>query len=137
MKNLHLKIITPERILFEQDIKQVSIPTEMGEITILPTHLPLLSLLKSGELKIILNDGNIIPMVLSGGFIEVTQHKVLILADTAERIEELDIKRAEEAKVRAIERLNEKNIDAKDYAYLVAKIEKELARVKIGKKYTK
>jgi len=74
-------------------------------------------------------------MVVSGGFAEVSGKKVLILADTAERIEEIDEKRALEAQERAKERLSEKQLDAKEYAYLVAKIDKEFARIRVSRKY--
>lgn len=135
MKNFQLKIITPERVLFDEVITQVSLPTLDGEITVLANHMPLLSVIGSGEVRIIKQDGGLIPIVISGGFCEINDTRFLLLADTAERVEELDILRAEEAQKRAQERLNEKNLDSKEYAYLIGKIDKELARIRVGRKY--
>lgn len=135
MKTLHFKIVTPERTLYDEQVAQVSLPTPTGEITILPHHIPVLSLVQAGEVKIRTKENKIIPLVVSGGFTEVNGDRVLLLADTAERVEELDVKRAEEAQDRAKKRLEEKQLDAKEYAYLVAKIDKELARIRVGKKY--
>lgn len=137
MKTLHLKIITPERTLFDEQVAQVSLPTPNGEITVLPHHIPVLSLIQAGEVRIVNEKKKTIPMVISGGFIEINGDRVLLLADTAERVEELDIERAEAAQERAQQRLHEKQIDAQEYALLMAKIEKELARVRVGRKYRK
>lgn len=136
MKTFQLKIITPERILFDEMVNKVSLPTVDGEITVLSNHIPIISLLKAGEITIV-KDEKVIPLVISGGFTEVTAKRLLVMADTAEHIEELDEERALEAQKRAKEQLNEKQLDAKDYAYLVAKIDKEFARVRISQKYRK
>lgn len=135
-KNIKFRIVTPERILFEEEVDQVSLPTQQGEITVLPNHIPLISILQPGELRF-KKGGEEIPMVVSGGFIEVQPFEVTVLADTAERIEEIVEERAEEARKRAEEAMKAKKLDAKEYAYLVSKIEKELARVRVVKKYKK
>lgn len=136
MSTIQLKIISPERVLFDDQVEQVSLPTQMGEITVLPNHIPVITLLQAGEILVKQKNNNI-PLVVSGGFAEVSGKKVLILADTAERVEEIDEKRAEEAQTRAQEMLKEKRMDAKEYAYLVAKIEKEFTRIKVSRKYKK
>ena len=133
-KKLKLKVVTPERVLFEQDVDQVTLPTQEGEITVLPNHLPLISLIKPGEV-VFKNEGQTTPLVIAGGFIEVQPDKVVILADSAEKVEEIKEDRAEEARKRAEQAMKEKTIDAKEYAYLVSKIEKEMARIKVAKKY--
>lgn len=137
MKTLHLKIITPEQTLFDEQVMQVSLPTPNGEITVLPEHIPVLSLVQAGEVRIVNEKKKTIPMVISGGFIEINGDKILLLADTAERVEELDIERAQAAQERAQQRLHDKQIDAQEYALLMAKIEKELARVRVARKYRK
>jgi len=134
MGKIQLKIITPERVLFDEDVDQVSLPTQQGEITVLPNHIPLITLLQAGEIQIVSKEKTT-PMVISGGFTEVTGHKILILADTAERIEEIDKERAEEARKRAEEKLKDVRVDSQDYALLMSKVEKELARLRVWKKH--
>ncbi len=129
-KTFHLEIITPERIVFSQDVNQITLPTLSGEITILPNHLPLISSLNAGELKIVSN-GQEIFLAISSGLIQVNPNSVKILADTAERAEEIDEARAEAARLRAQTLLKEKRAEAVDYTALSAKIDKELARLKV------
>ena len=74
-------------------------------------------------------------MAVSGGFVEITKKTVRILADSAERVEELDLKRAEEGKKRAEELLKNRDATDVEFANIAAKLEKELARLKVGKKY--
>ena len=131
---IKLDILTPEKSLYSGEIRQVVVPTQDGVITILPDHVPLISLLKAGE--VLINDGrNTIPLVVSSGFIELHEGSIKILADTAERITELDEERAREAQQRAKDALNDEQLDAHDHAYFAAKLQKELARVKAIEKY--
>lgn len=137
MKDLKLKIVTPEKILFEGKVSQVSISTIMGEITILPNHIPLVSQLASGEVIVKSNGDQEDLMAISGGFVEVLPDQVVILADTAERAEDIDEERAEEARKKAEEVLKTKISDLESFAMFSAKIEKELARLKVARKYKK
>ena len=132
---IKFKIVTPERIVYEDEIDALTLPTAMGEITILPHHIPLVSTVAPGEL--VVRKGNEAhPMAISGGFVEVREgDQVTVLADTAERVQEIDMARAEEAKERARKMLAERQADDVDYAALAAKIEKELARLKVARKY--
>lgn len=138
MKPILLKIVTPERILFEDRVSQVSVSTVMGQITILPNHIPLVSALKSGEI-IVQQEGKKEEdlMSVSGGFIEVLADQVVILADTAERANEIDEQRVEEAIKRAQELMASKVVDAEQFAYFSAQLEKELARLHVVRKYKK
>lgn len=135
---LYFKIATPERVVYEDDIFQVSIPTTTGEITVLPHHSPLVSILQAGELKMKDKDGEHI-IAVSGGFLEVrANNEIVILADNAERAEIIDIDRAEEARKRAeAEMAKAKAGEDIDYAKLQAVIEREMNRVRVGKKYKK
>lgn len=135
-QKINFKIATPERVVFKNDVDQITLPTKQGEITILPNHIPLIAVLKPGEI-VIKNDNEEVSLAVSGGFIEVLSDKVVVLADTAERAEELDIERAEAARKRAEEALKQKKFDAKEFASLTAMMEKELARLKVAKKYRK
>jgi len=131
---INFKIATPEQVVFKDDVDQITLPTMQGEITILPNHIPLIAVLKPGEIIIVKNKVEN-ALSVSGGFIEVLSDKVVILADTAERAEELDIERAEAARKRAAETLKTKKMDAREFAALSAQIEKELARVKVARKH--
>ena len=133
-------IVTPDGVVYDDDqVAQVSIPTTTGEVTILPHHIPLISVLASGELRVKKVDGHEVAMAVGSGLLEVmTWNKVRILADTAERAEHVSLERAEEARVRAEQLLREvKAGDDVMFARLQAKIEKELARAGVARKYRK
>ena len=134
MKKFKLKIVTPERVALSDEVTQVSVETKMGQITILPNHLPLVAELAAGEIIVKQNEKKEDWMAVSGGFIEVLPNQVVILADTAEYAEEIDEQRAEEAKKRAEELLKEKLTDSEDYAMVAAKLQKELARLKVARR---
>lgn len=138
MNTIHFKIATPEKIIYENDVFKISIPTTTGEITILPHHIPLVSIVQAGELKVTSKMGEQI-IAVSSGFVEIkANNEVIILADNAERAELIDIERAEKARKRAEEEMakarSQENVD---YAKLQAIIDREMNRIKIGKKYKK
>jgi len=132
-KKIKFEITTPERVVYSEEIEEAIIPTMNGEIGVLPNHIPLVSILKAGELRIKKN-GEEESIAVSGGFIEVRPNKVVILADTAEKSDEIDEQKAEEARKNAEALIKEKRVDATDFAALSAKIEKELVRLKVVKK---
>ena len=133
---IKFEIVTPERVVLKEDIKQITVPTKDGEITILPLHIPLVATLKPGVLDIRRTNGEIEYISISGGFLEVLKNKLVILADTAERAEEIDLARAEEAHRRAETLMKEeKQLDQKKFAAVNAMIEKELARTKAAKRW--
>ncbi len=133
MDTIHLKIASPERVVFDDEVIQIRVPTNLGEITILPHHIPLVTSIIAGELVIKKEDEEV-TMALSGGFLEINTDGVTVLADTAERAEEIDEARAEEARQRASELLKEKHVDSVEYAALATKLEKELARLRVVRK---
>lgn len=135
-KTLHFEIATPERVVFSAPaVESITLPTAMGEITILPDHLPLVASLVPGEVRVKVS-GQEILMAVSGGFLEVRPEKVTVLADTAERAEEIDEAKAEEARVRAHELMTQvRTTESTDYAALAAKLEKELARLRVVRKH--
>lgn len=138
MKPILLKIVTPDKVLYEAAVAQVSVSTTTGQITILPNHIPLVSALRPGEI-IVKQEGKQEEelMSVSGGFIEVLADQVVILADTAERAQEIDEQRAEEAIKRAQELMSSQLVDAEQFAYFSAQLEKELARLHVARKYKK
>jgi len=133
---IKFKIVTPERVVFEEEVDQVTLPTQEGEITVLPNHIPLISVLQAGEL-VAKKNGKEIAMAVSGGLVEIQKkNELTVLADTAERAEEIDLARAEEARRRA-EKLKEEKVrmDETEYAAVAAALEKNLVRIKVAKKH--
>ena len=105
MAKLRFEVITGERIVYQDtDVDMVVAPGTDGVLGILPQHAPLVSTLQPGELRV-KKGGNEVSMVVTGGFLEVSGDRVLVLADAAERADEIDLARAEEARRRAQERL--------------------------------
>lgn len=134
-KTLEFQIATPERVVFEAPaVEEIILPTKMGEIAILPDHIPLVSSLVAGEIRVKVG-GQEISMAVSGGFIEVRPGKVVVLADTAEKAEEIDEHRAEEAREKARHLMQDKKAETTDYTGLAAKLERELARLKVVRKH--
>lgn len=134
----NFKIITPEKVVFSDEIDQVSLMTASGEITIMPHHIPLVSVLKTGELKY-KKAGQEFLAAVAGGFVEVKNDgNVVVLADAAEYAHEIDLTRAEAAKVKAEKLMQSaRELDSVEYATMQAALEKALSRIRIGNKYRK
>ncbi|MEK7632062.1 MAG: F0F1 ATP synthase subunit epsilon [Patescibacteria group bacterium] len=137
MNNLHLTITTPERIVLETEVSSVNVPTVDGEIGILLNHIPLVSILAPGELRAVTSTGEEQVMAVSGGFVEVRDNAVVILADTAEHAHEIDEQRAEEARQKAQQIMTERATDDVGFADAQAAMAKELARLKVVRKRRK
>jgi F-type H+-transporting ATPase subunit epsilon len=105
-EKIALEVVTPERRVLGDDVEAVYAPGFEGEFGVLPGHAPLLCLLRIGELRYYKN-GDEIRLAISGGFAEVDQERMRVLAETAEFSEEIDVDRAEAAKSRAEKRLEE------------------------------
>ncbi len=139
-KQLKLKIITPERLILEEMVDQVSLPTTLGEITVLPDHIPLITGLTSGDIVALVN-GEHVPMAMVGGFLEVKQDEkgitnVAVLADFAEHLSELGDEAIEKAKAKAEELKKQiENKEVVDYEHFAAELERSLTRVKIADKW--
>ncbi len=101
---LELQIVTPDKLLVHERVEGVQIPGKSGELGVLPGHAPLITTLTIGEISY-RQGANTHYLSVAWGFAEVLPDKVTILADTAERAEEIDVKRAQEAKARAEEAL--------------------------------
>jgi F-type H+-transporting ATPase subunit epsilon len=108
MPSLKLDIVTAERVVYSADVDEVIAPGVEGELGILPHHAPLMTTLKAGEIMVKRGVEEDL-MAISGGFLEVRPDRVIVLADAAERAEEIDIARAEAAKKRAEERLADRH----------------------------
>lgn len=134
MKKIQFKIVTPERVVFEGAVDEVIMPTVDGEIAVLPDHIPLVTLSKAGVLRIKQGTEEI-TMAVSSGVIEVDGKKVVVLADTAERADELEEAKIEKAREEAKRLMSEKRHDAEGFAEASAGLERELARLKVAKRH--
>lgn len=135
---MRFQIITPERVVFSDEVDQVSLMTTTGEITVLPHHIPLVTVLQPGELRYKKN-GEERVLAVSGGFAEIKADNTLtLLADTAEHATDIDLSRAEAARDRALKTMQAAiTFDQKEFAALQANLERALNRVKVGNKYRK
>jgi F-type H+-transporting ATPase subunit epsilon len=127
---MHLEIVTAERVVLSDEVDQINAPTTDGRVGILPRHMPLLTILAPGELAII-KGGERTEYALSGGFMEVLPNRVTILADTVERADEIDEARAEAARLRAEERLRDRQSD-RDMALAEAELRRAMVRLKVA-----
>ncbi len=133
---IKFEVVTQERVVLKEVIKQVTVPTREGEITVLPKHEPLVSILRPGVIELKTERGDVKVISVSGGFIEVLRNKVVILADSAEKAEEIDEKRCAEAKCRAEESIKDlRDFDKERFTNISATIAKEMARTKAVKKW--
>jgi len=127
---LHVEVVTAERELYSGEATLVSAPGSEGRLGILPRHAAMLALLKEGELRIELNDAEE-PIFVSGGFLEVSDNRVIILADTAEHAEEIDEARAQEARRHAEESLAQASSN-EDRAQLQAALGRAIQRLRVA-----
>ena len=132
MPTTKLEIVTAERQVFSENVTTIIAEGIDGQMTILPKHAPLITMLAPGEL-VIRKDGEEMYMSITGGFLEVRPEKVIVLADACERSDEIDIERAMEAKKRAEERL--KNLTTEiDQSRAEAALRRSMARLRVVEK---
>jgi len=129
---MRLDIITAEKLVYSDEVSSVVAPGSAGQLGILPNHAPLLTSLKPGELKV-LKEGEESNIAVSGGFLEVLQNVVTILADTAERAEDIDFERAEAALKRAQDKVDSSDSDM-DLERAIQALKRSQARVYVSKR---
>ena len=127
---LHVEVVTAERELYNGEADMVSAPGSEGRLGILPEHAPLLTLLKAGALRVTLG-GEEDTLFVSGGFLEVSNDAVTVLADSAEHADEIDEARAQEARRQAEERLAQAQSDV-DRAQLQGALEEAISRLRVA-----
>lgn len=133
MSSLHLKIVTPEKLVIDEEVDMVTLPSSEGEIGILPHHTSLMARLKPGELRI--KKGNKVEIFAAGdGFIQVANNTLTILTDLVINEEHIDEKKVEEAKKRA-EIAIEQKLSNEEYAETMAVIERSLAQLKVKRRH--
>jgi F-type H+-transporting ATPase subunit epsilon len=133
MSSLKVDIVTAERVVYSADVDMVLAPGVEGQLGILPHHAPLMTILKAGEL-VVRKGGQDDSLAISGGFLEVRPDRVIILADAAERAEEIDVARAEAARKRAEERLRDRKVVGFDEARAQAALQRAVTRINVVEK---
>jgi len=128
---LHLEIVTSERTVFSGDVDMVTIPGSGGVMGVLPHHAPVLSTLKPGELRVKIGE-EVYEFAIGGGFVDIHDNRVIILADSAERADEIDVARAEAARARAAELLKNPPPNKEDLFKLEASLRRNTVRVNLA-----
>ncbi len=132
---IHLQIITPEKTVFDDEVDQISLPTKSGQITILPHHTSLITLVEPGEL-LYKKHSKENHLAAGFGFAQVAQNNVKVLVDLAAPEQELEEKAIEAAKKEAEEALAKKHeLSEEEYAYAAANLQKALAQLRIKRRH--
>jgi F-type H+-transporting ATPase subunit epsilon len=133
MNLLQVDVVTAERRVYAGEASAVVAPSASGQVTILPRHAALLTALLAGEVRLMRPGQEDLELVVGGGFMEVRDDKVVILADTAERADEIDIERALAARQRA-EQLLQQKVNDVDFVKAEAALRRSLARLKVAER---
>lgn len=133
--NLLLEIITPEKVIYKDEVSEVIVPTVDGEIAILPLHVNLLTQVNPGEL-IIKKGSSYQSLAITGGFLEVQSNKVSIVAEYAVKAQDIEVARAMEAKKRAEKVMSEKSTD-NEQRIAQAEMIKAILELKVATKHKK
>lgn len=133
MAKLYLKVVTPEKIIFEEDVDEVVVTTPDGEIGLLPHHTNLMAQVVAGEMRI-KNNGKEVIMATGNGLLQMVDNTLSVLTDLAEKAEDIDEKAAEDARKRAQAALEEKLTD-EEYASTLAILEKSIAQIKVKRRH--
>lgn len=134
MSKIHCEIVTAERTVFDDTVDMVVAPGAEGQLGILPNHAPLITSLTFGELVLHREGLEDEFIAIGGGFMEVLPDHVTILADSAERAEEIDETRAEEARLRAAELMEQKHVEDVDLARAEAALRRSMIRLKVARR---
>jgi len=130
---LHLKIVTPEKLLFDEEVSQVNVSTDLGQLGILPNHASLMAKLTPGEL-IIKKGTKTDVLAIGDGFLQVSDNTLTVMTDLASFADDIDEKVVEEAKKRAEQALSQ-TLSSEEYAETLAALEKSLAQLKIKRRH--
>jgi len=130
-EKIELEVVTPERRVLSEPVEMVTVPGLGGELGILPGHTPLISQLQTGVLSY-LQGGKTFQLHVSGGFVEVRDDHVAVLADVAERPEEIDAARARLSRERLEKQLNAWSGTEEDFEVARAKLDRSLVRLQLA-----
>ncbi len=132
MKTFHLQIITQEKVAYEGDAEALTLPTTQGEISVLPGHTALIAIAREGEM-VITHKGERTHLAVIGGILRVTHDNVVLLTDSAERFDELDEQKADEAREKAQKMMQEK-LTEREMAEAASMLQKNLLHLKLIRK---
>lgn len=128
------EIVTPQRLAFSEEVDEVIVPGTLGEMGLLPGHVPLLSGLQIGEM-VAKKDGKEIHFAVSGGFVEIHEDHVILLAETSERSDEIDVERALASQAKAEEILKKTQDSAqRDFIRAEMRLKRALTREEVAKR---
>lgn len=128
---IHLEIITPDKVIFNGDVKSFTAPGTEGSFQILPRHAPFITTIMPGPVKFVSKDDATKKFATSGGAVEVHKNKITMLAETIEPSDKIDVTRAEAAKERAVKRLKSKE-PGTDIERAKLALLKALTRIKVA-----
>ena len=132
---IKLRVVTPSRLMFDEEVDEVTASGELGEFGVLPNHISFLSTLVPGEMSF-KQGANRRMMAVSGGYAEVLDNVMTVLASAAEFAGEIDTARAQRAKERAEKRLAELNFEDAEYGQVEEAQRRALARLRVASKET-
>ena len=136
MSRIRLDIVSPERIVYSDDVDAIIAPGVEGQLGILPHHAPLITMLQPGELRVRKGEEETC-IAIYGGFLEVRPDRVIVLADAAERAEEIDVAKAQEAKRRAEQQMASRVLTEVDKAQAEAALRRSLVQLKVAERKRK
>lgn len=128
-----LEIVTPERLVFSEEVDAVTLPGSEGELGVLPHHAPLVSTLGIGELRI-RRGGEEELFAIAGGFLQVRPDKVVVMAETADIASEIDLEKAQQARAEAEKALETGYEEGADLAAARAALQQALLRIRVGER---
>ena len=133
MPTLKLEIVTPEEKIYSEDVDMVTLPGAEGELGVYPKHVPVLTTLKPGELRVI-KDGREIAMAVGEGFVEIKTDGVSVLTDMALEAQKIDLEAAEKAVASAQAAMKEDHT-AEEVAAIQASLNKALAQMHVKRRH--
>jgi F-type H+-transporting ATPase subunit epsilon len=130
---IRLRLVTPSRLLLDEEVDEVTAPGVLGEFGVLPNHIAFLTLLAPGELSY-KQGAQRTRLAIGGGYAEVLNNVMTVLADAAEFADEIDIDRARQAKEQAERKLSALNPEDRDFAIAEAAVKRALVRLQVASK---
>jgi len=133
---IQLRIVTPTRLVVDEEVDEVTAPGVLGQFGVLPNHIAFLTLLQPGELSY-KQGGRLTRLAIAGGYAEVLENVMTVLADAAEFAEEIDVARAQRAKERAEKNISGLNIDDREFAICETALARATARIEVARPETR
>ncbi len=132
-EKIQLRLVTPSRLLLDEEVDEVTAPGVLGEFGVLPNHIAFLATLEIGEMSYKLGNQRV-HLAFSGGYAEVLDNVMTVLANAAELGDEIDVERARKARERTEKKLEELNREDKEFAVTEAALHRALLRLQIAAK---